>query len=425
MRTRLLFLLTVLALRPVMAEATFNSELQVRFDVELGAQGQWIEGHSYGRVWRPAYVATGWRPYYHGHWEWIDEGWYWVSDEPWAWATYHYGRWAYDSFYGWVWVPGYQWAPAWVSWRWSGDVVGWAPLYPGFSVTVSAGYPVYYDHWTFVPCNRFVGISVHTVAYPVSYGNTYYHSTSVAHRPRHSISSAQAWGGPARPHVENRIGRPIRAAQVVPVAAPPRAGSHAPGQVPVYRPDRGSGPRPANPHGHTPGHGSTGPNGGGPPGHVNRGETGSGVNHAPSGARPAPTGSMPRPSGAHGGPSGGTRPAPSGGDRSTPGTVRPAPSGGGRPMPGNMRPAPSGGGRPAPSGGARPAPSRALGGPSGVARAAPSQGFGQRSSGASFRSAPSQGSFRAAPSASFGRPSGGSPARFASGGHGPRAARGR
>src|SRR3977135_729720 len=42
---------------------------------------------------------------------------------------------------GWVWVPGDQWAPAWVSWRQTDDedYVGWAPLPPEASVTVSVG----------------------------------------------------------------------------------------------------------------------------------------------------------------------------------------------------------------------------------------------------------------------------------------------
>jgi hypothetical protein len=29
-----------------------------------------------------------------------------------------------------VWVPGYEWGPAWVSWRFGGNYVGWAPLPP-------------------------------------------------------------------------------------------------------------------------------------------------------------------------------------------------------------------------------------------------------------------------------------------------------
>ena len=99
------------------------------------------------RSWRP--TATGsstragascgsrdvdrdWRPYSQGYWSYTDDyGWYWVSDEPFAWAVFHYGRWTYDEDDGWIWIPDTEWGPAWVTWRWSDDYVGWAPLGPG------------------------------------------------------------------------------------------------------------------------------------------------------------------------------------------------------------------------------------------------------------------------------------------------------
>ncbi len=100
------------------------------FNAPLAAHGTWVEVGSYGRCWRPAHVAVGWRPYCAGEWVWTDCGWYWASDEPWGWACYHYGSWVYDPGSGWVWVPGVQWAPAWVSWRVGGGYIGWAPLPP-------------------------------------------------------------------------------------------------------------------------------------------------------------------------------------------------------------------------------------------------------------------------------------------------------
>ena len=96
----------------------------------LAAYGRWVVVGSYGRVWVPARVEPGWRPYSNGYWERTDAGWYWASEEPWGWATYHYGRWDFHASYGWVWVPQTQWAPAWVSWREGGGYVGWAPLRP-------------------------------------------------------------------------------------------------------------------------------------------------------------------------------------------------------------------------------------------------------------------------------------------------------
>jgi len=101
------------------------------FDSPLAPYGQWVNVSRYGRCWRPSGVASGWRPYSTGYWEWTDSGWYWMSDEPWSWACYHYGYWIMDPADGWVWVPGTDWAPAWVAWRESPDYIGWAPCGPG------------------------------------------------------------------------------------------------------------------------------------------------------------------------------------------------------------------------------------------------------------------------------------------------------
>ena len=203
------------------------------FYAPLGAHGEWVSAGAYGRVWRPR-VAAGWRPYYYGRWEWTSEGWFWVSDEPWGWAAYHYGRWAFDGAYGWVWIPGYQWAPAWVSWRWSGDVVGWAPLAPGLSVYVTS-YPFYDAWWTFVPSVSFVSVPVYSVAYAPSYTRHYWDRTTPAParpaprpipgraRPAHAASPA--WGGPAPRAIEARMGRPLRPPRVV--AAPSPAAARA------------------------------------------------------------------------------------------------------------------------------------------------------------------------------------------------------
>lgn len=105
----------------------------------LAAHGRWVLVGSYGRVWMPASVEVGWRPYSNGYWQRTDAGWYWVSDEPWGWATYHYGRWDWHAAHGWFWVPQTQWAPAWVAWREGGGYIGWAPLRPSLTIGVSIG----------------------------------------------------------------------------------------------------------------------------------------------------------------------------------------------------------------------------------------------------------------------------------------------
>src|SRR5579862_4774706 len=73
------------------------------FNAPLGPLGSWTTVGAFGRAWRPARVAVGWKPYSNGSWVWTSAGWFWQSDEPWAWATYHYGSWQYDASLGWVW----------------------------------------------------------------------------------------------------------------------------------------------------------------------------------------------------------------------------------------------------------------------------------------------------------------------------------
>lgn len=132
---------------------------------DLDPHGDWIETSSYGYVFRPNVVHRNrsWRPYVDGRWVYSDYGWTWVSDEPFGWATYHYGRWVQLERRGWCWVPGDEWAPAWVSWRYSDDYVGWAPLPPearfeprrGITVSVDFTYDIGPSHYNFCPVRSF------------------------------------------------------------------------------------------------------------------------------------------------------------------------------------------------------------------------------------------------------------------------------
>ncbi|HEU4385167.1 MAG TPA: DUF6600 domain-containing protein [Anaeromyxobacteraceae bacterium] len=219
------------------ARAEVSATVSLSFQPSLAPYGDWVVVANYGRVWRPRGVAVGWRPYYHGRWVWTDQGWFWDSDEPWGWATYHYGRWYVDPAYGWVWVPGYEWAPAWVTWRFGGGAIGWAPLFPGYTVWWTAGYPVQHSAWTFVPEQGFVDTRVESVAYAPARTSVFLSTTRVA--PPRSASRAEAprFGGPTRQHVERQIGRPIAPARVTAAPTPEaaRAGRRE-GIVSVYRP---------------------------------------------------------------------------------------------------------------------------------------------------------------------------------------------
>lgn len=118
------------------------------FNAPLSPYGSWVTIGQWGRCWHPTHVAVGWRPYSVGSWVWTDAGWFWQSDEPWGWATFHYGSWYMDPTMGWVWIPGTDWAPAWVSWRYNNDYMGWAPIGPRLMTPATS-------FFVFVGMNRF------------------------------------------------------------------------------------------------------------------------------------------------------------------------------------------------------------------------------------------------------------------------------
>jgi hypothetical protein len=124
---------------------------------QLSPYGSWINYPGYGYVWMPN-AGPDFRPYStNGNWIYTDAGWTWASNYSWGWAPFHYGRWFYEGGYGWMWMPGNEWAPAWVSWRGSGDYYGWAPMEPRVSVEVALNnYNPPSNYWNFVP-RQYVG----------------------------------------------------------------------------------------------------------------------------------------------------------------------------------------------------------------------------------------------------------------------------
>lgn len=113
---------------------------------DLNAYGSWSNDGTYGQVWSPRNVPSGWAPYRTGHWAYVKPwGWTWIDEQPWGFAPYHYGRWA-NSQGRWVWVPPQReqrpvYAPALVAFvggielavtlgNQSTAPVGWFPLGP-------------------------------------------------------------------------------------------------------------------------------------------------------------------------------------------------------------------------------------------------------------------------------------------------------
>jgi len=140
------------------------------FHEQLAPYGRWVMAGSYGNVWVPR-VAAGWAPYVDGEWVYTGYGWTWDSDDPWGGVPCHYGSWAWVDPYGWVWTPGAVWAPAWVTWAYTGEYVGWAPIPPSFALSVTGyvGTPVVLatTRYCFVPARQFVGVRVNSVRVPV------------------------------------------------------------------------------------------------------------------------------------------------------------------------------------------------------------------------------------------------------------------
>ncbi|MCX6867447.1 MAG: hypothetical protein NTV46_14740 [Verrucomicrobia bacterium] len=182
----------------------------------LSSYGSWFETPDYGYVWQPVIVRdTTWRPYLRGRWVCSDRGWTWVSDEPYGWATYHYGRWARLRSHGWIWVPGCEWAPSWVSWRYSDSHVGWAPLPPEtlayrnhhWDSTVDVAFGIGALWFNFVEIRHFGG-PVNRHCLPYSQNNIFIQQT-VNITNIHVQNQQVICGGPRYRDVCDRIGRPM------------------------------------------------------------------------------------------------------------------------------------------------------------------------------------------------------------------------
>jgi len=110
---------------------------------ELDEWGRWQDDSTYGTLWFPTSVDSGWAPFRDGQWVWVGGwGWTWVDAQPWGFAPSHYGRWVHVNG-RWAWAPGALvprpfWSPAMVGWvggpGWAfsaslgAPVVGWVPL---------------------------------------------------------------------------------------------------------------------------------------------------------------------------------------------------------------------------------------------------------------------------------------------------------
>lgn len=150
----------------------------------LAPHGNWINLDPYGYVWTPRHMGYRWRPYSNGHWVSTDEGWTWMANEEWGSIPFHYGRWGYDDEIGWFWVPGSVWGPAWVSWRWSDQYAGWAPLPPEVEFRpgmnfASLSFNIPNHFWVFLQAPHFLDRDIQRYTLPYERNGTIINYTSL------------------------------------------------------------------------------------------------------------------------------------------------------------------------------------------------------------------------------------------------------
>lgn len=98
------------------------------YAADLDDNGTWYyDDNLTTYVWQPSVVVADWSPYSNGYWSWSPWGMSWVSHYSWGWAPFHYGCWDWSVRLGWVWVPGRHYSPAWVSWCYWDNYMGWYP----------------------------------------------------------------------------------------------------------------------------------------------------------------------------------------------------------------------------------------------------------------------------------------------------------
>ena len=160
----------------------------------LQPYGSWVYVAGYGNCWRPTVCVynPGWQPYCdRGQWVYTDCGWYWNSSYAWG-ATFHYGRWFQSPGYGWCWYPDTVWAPSWVTWRYSNNYCGWAPLppgtgyqagvgivYNGSGVSVGFGFGLGASCFTFVPTQYFCSSHPRNYCVPPAQVTQIYNNTTI------------------------------------------------------------------------------------------------------------------------------------------------------------------------------------------------------------------------------------------------------
>jgi hypothetical protein len=107
-------------------------------------------------------------------------------------------------------VPGTIWAPAWVTWAYTDDYIGWAPVPPSFVLSASgySGGPVVVSQtrYVFVPTTQFVGVNVSTARVPAQRNATIFPRARKV--TSYTVSSGVVrTAGPPASHIEKVTGK--------------------------------------------------------------------------------------------------------------------------------------------------------------------------------------------------------------------------
>jgi hypothetical protein len=254
------------------------------FYTSLAPYGSWLDIAGYGPCWRPTVGVynPGWQPYCdRGHWVDTEGGWYWESDYAWG-TTFHYGRWFHHPHLGWCWWPNTVWAPSWVTWRYTDDYCGWAPLppfsvyqpgvgfaYRGNGISVGFDFGLDEDCFTFVPTEHFCDLHPRRYRCAPDEVSRFYGQTAIINNLGYSHRIVVNNGIPAQ-HFNRPGGTPIQPVALHDVRIPPTFSqnpvilhaehsplqpgqSYAPRSGEPYQPNQGNRTWTANPGSSQPG----------------------------------------------------------------------------------------------------------------------------------------------------------------------------
>ena len=234
------FSLMLLASFKNTANAQVRADVSINYQTfydELDPHGRWVDYPDYGYVWVPE-AGPDFRPYStNGHWVWSDEyEWMWVSDYDGdglrSTMAVGYKIPIMDGC-GYRVMNGLRHGYAWSD---GGDYYGWAPLRPGFNISISislGGYNPPVDYWCFAPRRYITSSRIYDYCVPRRNNVTIINQTTIINNYNYNRNVFRT--GPGRRDAERYTGR-INSVRFREASNPGRARLRG-NEVSVYRPN--------------------------------------------------------------------------------------------------------------------------------------------------------------------------------------------